>query len=299
MTLISPQEDEIDELLEWASDYLKAHPEVCTNKCSGILTGKFAKHSGVKLNDTQIHALEISDKYWLENKKLYDSARLELLDTLAQQEKCLRPLLNGDPEFAINRLILNSLLDNAPLDAAVIEFDLMLAGDVGMCVDDMRAVLEDVFLRHSQPSLTRLDHSITQTFYWRDALTLKTRKTAMPILMIGAMLGFLAVALGAFGAHGLEGKLDSKAMEWWQTATLYALVHAAVITALGLTKRAGFAGGDLAGLAMIVGTIVFAGSLYAMALGAPRWFGAITPLGGVSLLIGWGLLIWAGTQSTP
>lgn len=120
----------------------------------------------------------------------------------------------------------------------------------------------------------------------------------MPVLMMGAMLGFLAVALGAFGAHGLEGKLDSKAMEWWQTATLYALVHAAVITALGLTKRAGFAVGDLAGLAMIVGTIVFAGSLYAMALGAPRWFGAITPLGGVSLLIGWGLLIWAGTQST-
>ncbi len=118
----------------------------------------------------------------------------------------------------------------------------------------------------------------------------------MPILFTGAVLGFFAVALGAFGAHGLEGKVDSKAMDWWHTATLYALVHAAVITAIGMAKRAGFAGGDIAALAMAAGVLIFAGSLYAMTLGAPRWFGAITPIGGVCLLAGWAALIVAGLK---
>lgn len=119
----------------------------------------------------------------------------------------------------------------------------------------------------------------------------------MPALAIGALLGFLAVALGAFGAHGLEGKLDAKATGWWETATLYAMVHAGVITAIGLARKAGVSGLDAPALAMMLGVFLFAGTLYAMALGAPRWFGAITPLGGVSLLIGWALLIWAGLKA--
>lgn len=119
----------------------------------------------------------------------------------------------------------------------------------------------------------------------------------MPVLFLGAVLGFLAVALGAFGAHGLEGKLSKKAMNWWQTATLYALLHSTVITALGLAKRSGFQGGDSAGLVFVLGVLIFSGSLYAMALGAPRWFGAITPLGGLSLLAGWGMLAWSGLKS--
>lgn len=114
--------------------------------------------------------------------------------------------------------------------------------------------------------------------------------------MTGALFGFIAVALGAFGAHGLEGRLSEKAMDWWQTATLYALVHAAVITALGLAKRTGFAHGDLAATTLVFGVIIFSGTLYGMALGAPRWLGAITPLGGLSLLAGWALLIWAGVR---
>lgn len=119
----------------------------------------------------------------------------------------------------------------------------------------------------------------------------------MPLLFLGAVLGFLAVALGAFGAHGLEGKLSEKAMDWWQTATLYALVHSAVVTALGLAKRSGFQGGEIAGLALVLGVLIFSGSLYAMAVGAPRWFGAITPIGGLSLLAGWGLMAWSGLKS--
>tara|TARA_Y100001001_G_C7873635_1_gene262059 strand:- start:235 stop:594 length:360 start_codon:yes stop_codon:yes gene_type:complete len=116
----------------------------------------------------------------------------------------------------------------------------------------------------------------------------------MPILAIGALFGLLAVGLGAFGAHGLEGKLMEKAVGWWETATLYALGHGVVLTALGLAKKLGLTGLDGPGVMFAIGIILFAGSLYLMSLGAPRWFGAITPLGGVSFLIGWGWLIWIG-----
>ena len=118
----------------------------------------------------------------------------------------------------------------------------------------------------------------------------------MPVLFAGALCGFLAVALGAFGAHGLKNSFTPESEGWWQTATLYALVHAAVLTAIGLSKRAGASGFDAAGVAFFIGILIFSGSLYAMSVGAPRWFGAITPIGGVSLLIGWGLLIWSGIR---
>lgn len=120
----------------------------------------------------------------------------------------------------------------------------------------------------------------------------------MPLLSLGAIIGFVGVALGAFGAHGLQGRLTADGKGWWETATLYALVHAAVITAAGIGKRAGVAGMDGAALAFFIGVLIFSGSLYAMALGAPRWFGAITPIGGLSLLIGWALLIYTGIRPT-
>ncbi|MEM9738310.1 MAG: DUF423 domain-containing protein [Pseudomonadota bacterium] len=103
-----------------------------------------------------------------------------------------------------------------------------------------------------------------------------------------AILGFLAVALGAFGAHGLEGRLSPDQTGWWETATLYALVHAVAAVAVGLSKR----GGPISwsGWAFIFGAVVFSGTLYAMAIGAPSWFGAITPIGGATLLVGWVLL---------
>jgi uncharacterized membrane protein YgdD (TMEM256/DUF423 family) len=105
--------------------------------------------------------------------------------------------------------------------------------------------------------------------------------------LFAALTGFLAVAFGAFGAHALEGHLTADGLDWWHTATLYALPHAAAALAISLHAKAGLI--RKAGWAFVVGTIVFAGSLYAMALGAPRWFGAITPIGGVSYLAGWGL----------
>ena len=103
--------------------------------------------------------------------------------------------------------------------------------------------------------------------------------------IFAALTGFLAVALGAFGAHALDGQLTPEGLDWWHTATLYALPHAAPALAISLHAKTGLV--RKAGWAFVFGTIVFAGSLYAMALGAPRWFGAITPIGGISYLVGW------------
>ena len=113
-----------------------------------------------------------------------------------------------------------------------------------------------------------------------------------------AFHGFAAVALGAFGAHGLRDRFEAaadgvKRLEWWHTASHYELVHAVALLALaGLVTRSERPTRSLAVAAFgfAVGALVFSGTLYAMALGAPRWFGAITPFGGVLLLTGWGAL---------
>jgi uncharacterized membrane protein YgdD (TMEM256/DUF423 family) len=110
--------------------------------------------------------------------------------------------------------------------------------------------------------------------------------------------GFLAVALGAFGAHGLQARLagaadGAKRLGWWETAAHYHLLHA---LALGLVAFvvARVPAARFAGMAFVLGTLLFAGSLYTMALGGPRWLGAVTPLGGLSLLAGWAILAWCG-----
>lgn len=108
----------------------------------------------------------------------------------------------------------------------------------------------------------------------------------MPLLFLAGLMGFLAVGLGAFGAHGLEGKLTAEAKGWWDTAGQYLLPHA--IAVLWAARSQGAA---LAGWSWGLGALIFAGTLYAMALGAPRWFGAITPIGGLLMLIGWGSIL--------
>ncbi len=112
---------------------------------------------------------------------------------------------------------------------------------------------------------------------------------------LAAILGFLGVALGAFGAHGLRGHLGTfdaefaaKAMDWWKTGVLYHLVHAVAVLAAAGTDSGRRPGA--AALAFTIGTLLFSGSLYAMALGAPTWLGAVTPVGGLAFLTGWVLL---------
>jgi uncharacterized membrane protein YgdD (TMEM256/DUF423 family) len=117
-------------------------------------------------------------------------------------------------------------------------------------------------------------------------------------LTVSGVSGFLAVALGAFGAHGLQARLadaadGAKRLVWWQTAAHYHLTHALGLVAVALlVVKAPQA--RYAGFAFVLGSLLFCGSLYAMALGAPRWFGAITPLGGLGFLVGWAVLAWCG-----
>ena len=117
----------------------------------------------------------------------------------------------------------------------------------------------------------------------------------MPLTFFAALLGFAGVALGAFGAHGLDGRLTLEGTDWWQTATFYLLTHAVAALATGLSRKGGLT--SMGGWAFIIGAAIFAGTLYAMALGAPRWFGAITPIGGVTLLIGWAMIAIAALRN--
>ena len=104
----------------------------------------------------------------------------------------------------------------------------------------------------------------------------------MMLGVLAALSGALAVAAGAFGAHGASGQ----AQEWLRTGGQYQLIHAvAALVALRLDARG-------PGWLFVAGAAVFAGSLYLMALGAPRWFGAITPIGGALLIAGWLWLAW-------
>ena len=112
----------------------------------------------------------------------------------------------------------------------------------------------------------------------------------------GAAMGLIGVALGAFGVHGLEGRVSAQGMGWWETASQYLLIHAVAVLACGLSGRAGLTAAG--GWAMAAGAMVFAGTLYAMALGSPRWLGAVTPLGGLGMLAGWALVA-AGAFKSP
>lgn len=99
----------------------------------------------------------------------------------------------------------------------------------------------------------------------------------------------IAVALGAFGAHGIKNMVSAQQLEWWHTATLYLFIHALGLLMVGLLIRFNITTQMTAWLLQI-GVIIFAGSLFAMTLGAPRWFGAITPIGGVLMIAGWAWL---------
>ncbi len=108
-------------------------------------------------------------------------------------------------------------------------------------------------------------------------------------LRLGAMLGGLAVAAGAFGAHGLKDRMDARALEVFETAAKYQMYHALALLAVGLLALMGRTGASLsfAGWSFLIGTLIFSGTLYALALTGIRWLGAITPIGGVFLILGW------------
>lgn len=107
------------------------------------------------------------------------------------------------------------------------------------------------------------------------------------LAVLAALSGAMAVAAGAFGAHGATGQ----AADWLRTGGHYQLIHAiAALVALRMAAKGPAA-------LFVIGGLVFAGTLYLMALGAPRWFGAITPLGGLALIAGWLWLAWSAFRS--
>lgn len=118
-------------------------------------------------------------------------------------------------------------------------------------------------------------------------------------LISAAISGFFAVVIGAFAAHGLKKILAPELLEVAKTGVQYQMYHALVLLLVGLwlSYRPATVSLKAAGLAFILGILMFSGSLYALALGAPRWFGPITPLGGLCFLVGWLLLLITAWRS--
>lgn len=110
-------------------------------------------------------------------------------------------------------------------------------------------------------------------------------------LILGVINGFLAVAFGAFGAHGLEGKISEKAIGIWEKAVTYQMFHTMALLVTGLLLAKFQSGGILwAGWMFFVGIVLFSGSLYVYSTTGITAFALITPLGGVAFLAGWVLL---------
>lgn len=106
--------------------------------------------------------------------------------------------------------------------------------------------------------------------------------------VMGAISAFLGVAAGAFGAHALRGRLSPDLLQAFETAARYQLIHALALVALAITlKLAPSRATRAAGWLFVAGTVLFSGSLYALALSGVRMLGAITPFGGMCLLTGW------------
>jgi len=125
------------------------------------------------------------------------------------------------------------------------------------------------------------------------------------LLLASAITGFFAVALGAFGAHGLRSRLAdapdvARRLDWWDTASHYHLIHALALGVLALAvDRVDPAWIRRAALATLAGIALFSGSLYVMALtGVTRW-GAVTPIGGLGLLAGWALFAVGALRARP
>lgn len=115
---------------------------------------------------------------------------------------------------------------------------------------------------------------------------------------IGALSGFVAVAAGAFGAHGLRARLTPDLLAVFETGARYQLYHAlALIATAWVLARWPGSPAQWAGWLFVAGTIVFSGSLYALALSGVRWLGAITPFGGACFLAGWLCLALAAARA--
>ena len=113
-------------------------------------------------------------------------------------------------------------------------------------------------------------------------------------IILAALNGFIAVSLGAFAAHGLSSRLTEQLLSTFQTGVQYQMYHTLALFGVGILCLHYPASTPLrgAGLLFLAGIMVFSGSLYILALSGIRWLGAITPIGGIAFLAGWGMLAW-------
>ncbi|HEX8070674.1 MAG TPA: DUF423 domain-containing protein [Pyrinomonadaceae bacterium] len=116
--------------------------------------------------------------------------------------------------------------------------------------------------------------------------------------IIGAVSAFVAVAAGAFGAHGLKGRLDTELLSTFEVGVRYQMYHALAL--LGVAWAQTRWPGSLvttSGWLFVAGTVLFSGSLYLLSLTGVRWLGAITPFGGLAFLAGWLCLAWRALRA--
>ena len=115
---------------------------------------------------------------------------------------------------------------------------------------------------------------------------------------LGAISAFVGVAAGAFGAHGLKSRLDPDMLATFEIGVRYQMYHALGLLAVAWAQSRWPGGLTVAsGWLFVVGTLIFSGSLYLLALTGARWLGAITPLGGLAFLAGWLCLAWAALRA--
>ena len=126
------------------------------------------------------------------------------------------------------------------------------------------------------------------------------RRLSRLFFVAGALSAAVAVGLGAFGAHGLRARLTPDLLATFEVGVRYQMYHALALLAVGwaATRWTGSAV-SLAGVLFLVGTLVFSGSLYVLALTGQKWLGAVTPLGGLAFIAGWLLLAWGVWTATP
>ena len=116
-------------------------------------------------------------------------------------------------------------------------------------------------------------------------------------ILLGGIFGATAVALGAFGAHGLRSSVDAQTLSTWQTAAHYHLVHSLMLVMIGVLRgHTRSKAVRAAGWLFLIGIVIFSGTLYLLVLTDNKWLGAVTPLGGICLIAGWVCLAAAGVK---
>jgi uncharacterized membrane protein YgdD (TMEM256/DUF423 family) len=117
-------------------------------------------------------------------------------------------------------------------------------------------------------------------------------------IFLGALGAALAIIAGAFGAHGLAARLSPDDLRIWETGARYLMYGGLALVLVGLGRLHGLRRGiDGAGWALLLGSVLFSGTLFGLALGGPRWLGAVTPIGGLLMIGGFLLFAWAALKA--